>query len=353
MTSLSKLIGRIVAFFLGISVVHVYACDDTVLQQRTTEAWNAFFEERLQACRPAFKALGRAHSHISKDYASIEPHEITDLAAVYNTYELSCFESLEDIRCKTRRFINDVLGGLFLPAGEYPNVPFCTVTRIDDRHVLTARHCLYIDKKRTNERIFYVSLMSMPEKRFPVIGERFLEYMVDENTAVDTYPFSDYEDIAVLEVDFDAVPTMNKRVIGPNLKMKDNTLVPGTFVPALFLEDDLSLSSWAEKVRLDYSQNCQWLHETANANSSSNSPFFSSRRSKKRCIPLECQTFRGMSGAPIIGYSEDDGFFVGGVFIRSGSANSELVRATCKNTHLVGYNLGITIPQSLIEALVR
>ncbi|WP_299508400.1 hypothetical protein [uncultured Roseobacter sp.] len=313
---------------------------------------------RIEACSGALTEL--KHTVGNLRWADVSTDVIVRNAAAYERYDSACQKGLENLRHEsTRVYLRDRLGALFSVFRDSA-IPFCTAFRLSDTRVATAEHCLWdAGGKRRKVHELRFSLLGAPEERF--------SFSVLTDPAQSRGKLADKSDLAILELEPGARAELPKLSsdnrfdleIPKDLCGDAFVLIPGVFRPALVVQEDLLPGDWAEAVRMDATDTCvrrsgHFKYQCRQENSKETGPelFYGKTNFRnRRCIVVNCQTYPGMSGAPVIGFSKaENTLFSGGVFIRSGD-KPDVGRATCGD--LPDMNIGITYSKKVIELMME
>ncbi|MGZ2257441.1 hypothetical protein [Roseobacter sp. A03A-229] len=313
---------------------------------------------KIEACSDALSELEHAVGNLR--WADISNDVILRNAAAYERYDSACQKGLENLRHEsTRNYLYDRLGALFSVSKDSA-IPFCTAFRLSDARVATAEHCLWdAGGKRRKVHELRFSLLGAPEDRF--------SFSVLTNPAQSRGKLADKSDLAILELGTSAraeLPKLSSKnrfdlEIPKDLCGDAFVLIPGVFRPSLVVQNDLLPGEWAKAVRVDATDTCvrrsgNFEYQCIQKNSKATNPeqFYPKTNFRnQRCIVVNCQTYPGMSGAPVIGFNtKENTLFSGGVFIRSGD-KPEVGRATCGD--IPGMNIGITYSKKVIELMME
>ncbi len=221
---------------------------------------------------------------------------------------------------------------------------------------MTARHCLFAENMSMTKTGFQVSILNAPAQRLTVLGERHTDKILNGKAATDPC-YGDLEDVAVLEVAFEDDGFVSALPVAA-IEKDARVLIPAIFTPELALRDVVEPGTWAEAFRVDIDPACKNLDRLHNFQKRSSAPtrrvrsLYQGKR-RQACIVTSCQTFKGMSGAPILSLTKDRRLFLGGVFVGQGASTPRVcqVSRSCRHDALDDYNLGVSLPDGLRPVL--
>lgn len=310
---------------------------------RTQDEENLRGERRAAACAAPYEALQAAIGG-TIGYDAVGRDVIVSFSDRFSAYDDGCIGRLEELRCPTVSFLDRVLAVVF-EQGDASAEIICTASRVAPDLVLTAQHCLWVGNTSVRKDLskLRLALAGEPGRRFDVIEEHPATQRSERD-------FNDYSDVALLRVDFSEGPAFEGVVIGAAPATDQRIIAPGVFVPALVLAgmatttDDPAL--WREAIRVDDSHQCARFAKGLNGRTI-HAP---SSIQARYCILTRCQTFSGMSGAPVVSFEPDRGFVVSGVYLRHAYAAGG-TGAACGS--IPGHNLAIALQAGVMHAIME
>ena len=256
----------------------------------------------------------------------------------FKNYDKACFHKWQDLLPRTRDFLDNIYGGLFIKTANGFQF-LCSAFRVSERWLITARHCIYgPSHSKVSLDKLYFRLIGVPTIDVLISGDsRNAKLTVKDDVAND---FDDYWYLSLKEspAPFRLTPSDYRE----NTERERQLLFSGINRAAYVLDDDEDAVRWTDAFRFTRVFGAQWLKQLPHPPPST--------IADERCIYHAAPTYAGMSGSPVIAsdaFSATGKLYVVGIHLRSGFTSAPyLFDADCGS--FPSLNVALSLPSDLI-----
>ncbi|MCE7030924.1 hypothetical protein [Jiella avicenniae] len=260
----------------------------------------------------------------------------------YIKYDEKCLKDWDNLAEDTKNFLRPRLGVIFLASDNtrFEDTPYCSVFRIRQTIVVTARHCeTESDLGFVNS---YAVFMDNPHDNI-----RFMERI---GQIGDVYSSSDLTDYVIWKTSDDKKhdAVFNSSDIRRVFLDNQAIAIVAFSIAAWYVDDNRKKENWLNYIRFSRVNASKiWrLEEVKKIHGNTNT--------NDECLYHRAPTFSGMSGAPIVGLrivrSGEKELFIIGIHLRNGTA-VRLEGDECGDVPT--FNVGIKIPEAIAERLTE